>query len=122
MLNLNVRHKDGLRKEDPDIFRAAAEDDVGEMARALNDGQSLDQFDAGNSTTPLHIACANRSRNFLRAALEHTFNPWVRDRNGRLAIDHAVANGITDVQEALFHRMYPDERVGDNLVAFPEPM
>lgn len=58
--------------------------------------------------TPIHIACIYRSNDFLAAAAEHpSFDPWIRDRNGRLACDHAVAHANKVAHDLLVDRMYP---------------
>lgn len=121
MVKLGVKTGDGLERETPDIFRAAAEDDAAELERALKAGQSLDEFGPGYHSTPLHVACMNRSEKFLRAAMGYDFNPWVRDENLRLAIDHAWANSLTETHEALAEKMYPGGRVSSNAIAFQEP-
>lgn len=119
--NVQSYEEDDLDRDPPDIFRAAIIDDAAEMARAISYGQSLDQFDIRGITTPIHVACAHRSLAFLTAAMQHDFNPWVRDRNQRLAIDHAVANGLVEIQRTLFSKMYESHWHIDNLLAFESP-
>ena len=97
----------GPRRTEPDIFVAAATDDVAQMALCLQRGAKLDDIDEDTSLTPIHVAIIEGSDNFLRAAMAYDFNPWIKDRNDRLPIDHASAAGLTDVQRRLHQKMYP---------------
>jgi hypothetical protein len=108
MVKANVKSDSAERHVPPDIFRAARNDDPIELAAALQAGQSLDDIqDEKSGLTPLHIACILHKTNFLRAALTYEFDPWIRDINLRLAIDHARAQGLTDIGKALLEKMYP---------------
>ena len=108
MVKYSVQKKDNTKSEPPDIFRAAQNDDPIELAAAIQRGQSLSD-DRGDDSglTPMHIACICRSESFLKTALTMKFDPWKRDANKRLAIDHARAQGLADVQRRLFDAMYP---------------
>jgi len=108
MVKLGVRSDIGERYDPPDIFNAARNNDPVELAAAIQDGQSLDDVqDEASGLTPLHVACIHRSENFLKTAMTMDFDPWLRDANMRLAIDHARAQGLRDVQKGLVEKMYP---------------
>lgn len=91
----------------PDIFRAALENDVGELISALSDGQLLsEQRSALLNMTPLHVACINASNDFLSAAAQHnSFDPWIRDDNLRTPFDHASARKNRQAQRTLLEFM-----------------
>lgn len=38
---------------------------------------------------------------------ELEFDPWLRDKDGFLAIDHALAKGYVEIYEILDDAMYP---------------
>lgn len=108
MVKYNVNADKDKDIKPPNIFEAARSDDPNELYRAIEDGQSLD--DVENSTsrmTPLHLGCLLHSERFLEAALALEFDPWIRDSAGRLAIDHARAQGLRVVQRDLVEKMYP---------------
>lgn len=120
MVKALVNKDEGEHYVPPDIFNAARNDDQKELAAAIQAGQSLDDIqDETSLLTPLHIACIHQSRDFLRAAVTMEFDPWLRDCNLRLAIDHARAQGLTKIQEALFEKMYPPGWDEDPVVPFP---
>lgn len=77
----------------PDIFRAADTNDVEELYRALEDGQLLtDQRSDLGMMSPVHVAAAKHSNDFLREAAGHeSFDPYLLDGNGYQAMDHAMA-------------------------------
>ena len=119
MVNSNVAPKPEGQPEPPDIFRAAANDDPIELVAALADGQSLDaQHREFYRMTPMHLACVRKSLNFLDVALSHQFNAWVRDANGRLSMDHAVAQGLEDVADDLLEKLYPTGPGGRPVMPF----
>lgn len=97
------------KKDDyPNIFKAAVEDDPAELKAALEAGQSLNDIEEdGVKMTPIQVACIKRSRDFLAEALTADFDPWIRDANQRLAIDHARCNQLPDEQKILLNKMYP---------------
>jgi len=112
-----------LRKEEmrspPDIFRAAANNNVKELEFALSDGQSLDWMHTDlYRMTPMHIACSRKSVDFLYAAMNEAFNPWVRDSNGRISMDYAVAEGLEDIADRLLERLYPKNSDGRVIMPF----
>jgi hypothetical protein len=123
MVKLNVSSEDNEDRKPPDIFRAARNDDPIELAAALQCGQTLDDVESDIiRMTPMHVACVSRSRNFLRVACQMEFDPWIRDANQRLVIDHARAQGLKDVQKAAFAKMYPPGWADDAQVTpFPAP-
>lgn len=93
----------GERQIPPDIFRAAAENDISELVSALQEGQLLSEqrVDLLNMT-PLHVACINWSNDFLAAASQHhSFDPWIRDDNLRTPFDHASARRNRPAQKTL---------------------
>lgn len=100
----------------PDIFRAARNDDVAELLAALAEGQSLaTQNPDLLLMTPVHVAAARKSNEFLAAASHHeSFDPHIRDANQRTAIDHANAHMNERGHEILFDTMYGDLHAPDN--------
>jgi len=94
------------------LFEAAREDDVGLLQKALDAGRSLADARTENGFTPLHTAALNGSAAFLRDALKHpTANPWMRDHQGYLPIDHADVRRDRAVMQILYDAMYPDGQV-----------
>lgn len=91
--NALIKMDTGEDKRPPDIFRAAQENDLDELARAFADGQLLtEKRKRLVGMTPLHVACLNTSNDFLAAASQHhSFDPWIRDDNLRTPFDHASA-------------------------------
>lgn len=91
----------------PSAFHAAAANDVLELRAALAAGDVLNQSRLENGFTPLHTAALNGSAEFVAEALKHkTSHPWMRDRNGRRAIDIASAAGHRDVVVLLYAAMF----------------
>lgn len=104
----NTRRKSITRHEPPDIFRAAVNNDVTELKAALDDGQSLSfRHPSKLLMTAVHVAAARKSNDFLQAASDHqTFDPWIRDANGRLPADHAMAYRNREAETLLTKAMY----------------
>lgn len=106
----NLDKKLNPREKDPDIFHAAETNDVEEMFAALAAGQSLStphrkQLDM----TPVHIAAAKHSNDFLAAAAQQEgFDPWITDANERVAMDHAQAFNNQRGMQILYDSMYDD--------------
>jgi len=125
MVKLNVVDNKGQNSDPPDIFIAAQNDDKHELRRAIQAGQSLDDIRHDmNGMTPLHFACKKKSLSFLEVALTMSFDPWIRDGDQRLAIDHAWVNELGDIQKQLHLRMYPNaapDSSEDKVVVFPAP-
>lgn len=93
----------------PDLFRAAKNDDTLEMSAAIHAGHDVNMTEPNVGFTPIHLASIHGSENFAEAISQvDGFDPWVRDNNNRLAIDHAVAFNHKRVQEILFRSMYPE--------------
>ena len=66
--------------------------DISELSEALSAGKRLDEVDFEDGFTPLHTAAFNGSGDYIRQALlHHSANPWLRDHQGQLAIDHSDA-------------------------------
>lgn len=108
MVEYSVNEELDLDGEEPDIFLAARTNNVGMLSECIESGQSLDLIEAHSSQrTPLHIAAIYRCQDFILAAAAYNFNPWIRDCDGRLAIDHAQAQGLQDAQKVLLDKMYP---------------
>lgn len=119
MVNLSMKPKDNKGKYNPDIFRAALNDDPIELSDALEVGQSLDTQNRGlNNMTPIHLACSKHSLEFLRVALSENFNAWSRDADGRVSMDYAVAEGLEDVADQLFNKLYPTDPAGRPIMPF----
>lgn len=118
MLKSKIMTDDNKKRNNPNLFRAARENDVEEMNQALASGKRLDEPDFENGFTPLHYAAFTGSADFIRAALDHpSADPWKRDHQGYLAIDHADARGDQVVSKLFFEAMYP----GGELPLTPEP-
>lgn len=84
------RDPGGYRKG-PDIIRAAVNNDVVELIDALNEGQTLETLDHETGLAALHLACMRSSNEFLEEALNRRIvDPWRRDWNSRLPIDHLI--------------------------------
>lgn len=107
MVSRRGKVEESLYSFGPNVFRAAVENDPVEMGLALSAGQKLDDIQPGTGFTPIHVACIRRSTAFLAEALKHQFDPWVRDTNQRLPIDHAFAHGLKDAHRDLLAKMYP---------------
>ncbi len=109
MLKYNIMKKDNRGNNDPDIFSAVINDDPHELALALQAGQTLDDksMEVGGMT-PIHYACYLRKTNFLKVALEHNFDPWIKDANGRRSIEIAMIQGLDDIQNILRDKLYPN--------------
>jgi ankyrin repeat protein len=95
-----------------ELFNAARDDDVPGLRAALESGQSLSTQRPENGFTPLHTAAFNGSVAFLREALQHpTADPWVRDRQEYVALDHASVRRDYAVMQLLYDAMYPNGEV-----------
>lgn len=118
MVKLNVSKDLGNNSKAPDIFRAAQNDDPVEMVAAIDDGQSLNDINSriGIGLTPIHLACIYKNTEFLKVAIECDFDPWIRDGNMRLSIDHARAQGLTEIQELLLQKLYPTNFHHNNIL------
>lgn len=112
MKNIQRKTIDMTKREPPDIFRAAREDDVLEMELALQDGQSLSAAAESTELTPVHVAAMRGSVNFLRAAMAHDPNTaWMQDGQLRTPFDHAAARKDRQSMAYLHNAMYPEERI-----------
>jgi ankyrin repeat protein len=111
--------KENTERQPPDIFRAATENNVSELRDALAEGQSLDSRHAEfYLMTPMHLACVKKSRDFLQVALQHEFNAWSQDSNGRLSMDHAIVNGLEDIADQMLEKLYPTGPDGKPVMPF----
>ena len=103
---------DGTKKTPPDIFRAAREDDLDELERALADGQTLDTAAQGTHLTPVHVAALRGSVAFLEAAmLRAPETAWMQDGQHRTPFDHAAARQDRKSMAHLHNAMHPEMRV-----------
>lgn len=108
MLKPRAQSKEGPRRKDPNLFTAARANDIVELSEALSAGKQLDEVDFEDGFTPLHTAAFNGSGDYLREALRHhSANPWLRDHQGYLAIDHADARRDYEISRLLCEAMYP---------------
>lgn len=109
MIKHNLKMNSNTADEPPDIFRAAENNDVEELLRALEDGQSLtDRKPDLANVNPVHLACIKSSVEFILVAVQQdSFDPWARDDNMRTAFDHASARNLKKPMEALFEKMHP---------------
>ncbi|MGE4188162.1 MAG: hypothetical protein AB7E81_24610 [Hyphomicrobiaceae bacterium] len=82
--------------------------DISELSEALSAGKRLDEVDFEDGFTPLHTAAFNGSGDYIRQALlHHSANPWLRDHQGQLAIDHSDARRDYEASKLLYEAMYP---------------
>ena len=89
-------------KPSHDIFRAALDDDLAELAAARGEGQRLTDADPMTLMTPLHIAASRHSNQFIAEALkDDSCDPFQRDANDRTAWDHALAHNNIEGCELL---------------------
>ncbi|MBN8913231.1 MAG: hypothetical protein J0H65_14475 [Rhizobiales bacterium] len=108
MLKPRAQSKEGPKRKEPNLFRAARANDVAELSEALSAGKRLDEADFEDGFTPLHTAAFNGSADYIREALRHhSANPWLRDHQGHLAIDHADARRDYETSKLLYEAMYP---------------
>ena len=122
--NTNQKMDTTSKRRNPDLFRAAKENNIEEMADALEEGETLsDHRPDMLNMTPIHVACIYSSNKFLAAASNHeTFDPWVRDDNLRLAFDHASAKKNKVAMNLLHAKMYPaDWDKQGEVIEFPQP-
>ncbi|MEM8772989.1 MAG: ankyrin repeat domain-containing protein [Pseudomonadota bacterium] len=107
MIKSNLMTDSGFADDEPDIFIAAERNDPYLMARAIQAGQSLDDRKGALAATPIHFACINGSYEFVEAAINgHEFDPWIKDGNGKRAIDHSIIRGDQDIISLLFEKMH----------------
>lgn len=98
---------DTPKRKDYDLFIAARENDILHLQEGLAAGKRLDEVDAWNGFTPLHVAAYNGSLDFIREALKHrSANVWKRDFEERLPIDHSDARSDTDAARCFYEAMY----------------
>lgn len=84
--------KSGTEHAPPDIFRAAENNDLEELAFALQSGQRLDHQREPDKMTPVHVAAALGHADFVRVSMEiHPQVAWIRDEMDRRPIEHANA-------------------------------
>lgn len=103
---------DGTKKTPPDIFRAAREDDLAELERALAAGQTLDKAAEDTHLTPVHVAALRGSVSFLEAAMRRApETAWLQDGQHRTPFDHAAARQDRQSMAYLHNAMYPEMRV-----------
>jgi hypothetical protein len=112
----------GERRDPPDIFRAARNDDVRELFLSIQNGQSLNDQEYETGYTPVHLACMAKSSSFMDACLDLDFDPWIRDSASRIAFLYAWASSFPEGQKILFDKMYPPgwEREAE-VTPFPGP-
>ena len=102
----------GRKRDDPNLFVAARDNDVDHLAAGCEAGKRLDEQDEFSGFTPLHVAALNGSLEFLVEALEHeSANVWIRDFDNRLPIDHSDARSERDIGKLFYDRMYPGGQV-----------
>jgi hypothetical protein len=107
-----AKHMGTTRKEGPDIFRAAREDDLYELRAALRDGQSLRVARLETGLTPIHVAAIRGSVNFLRVAMEHEPQAaWIQDVQLRLPFAHAAVRKDRQSMAYLHNAMYPEATI-----------
>lgn len=101
--------REHFKRPESNLFKAALDNDVNHMNRALKEGKRLSEIDPRNGFTPLHVAALNGSADFVQEALKDaTAEPWLRDMAGHLAIDHSDAQNHKDVSALFFEAMFPN--------------
>lgn len=112
MTNKVARKDDKERREPPDIFRAAREDDLYELQLALQDGQTLRGGNLQTGLTPVHVAAMRGSVNFIRAAMEHDpETAWIQDNQLRMPFNHAAVRRDRQSMAHLHNAMYPEAAI-----------
>lgn len=112
MLRLRVKSNTRQARRRPNIFIAARDNDLAELALAIQDGQKLSDTIPENGHTPLHTAAIWGNEEFIKAALRYDHaNVWQWDQYDKLPYDHANARGDTHIMKLFFHAMYPNGRV-----------
>lgn len=112
-MNVRFTRESGPKTVDPDIFQAAIYDDTGELSAALEAGQSLLAVHSELEMTPLHLAAAYGSSNFILAAVQQKdCGVWIADGCGRLPIEISAARKDRISQKALYGAMYPQKMPG----------
>lgn len=117
MLNKRaVSTHEGSAKEEPDLFRAARQNDLAEMEAALNSGKCFTTLDPHTLMTPIHIAAIFGSLDFIVAAIE-TGTPEVHwavchfDKAGNSPFEHALARRDFQTMAHLHNCRYPEAAV-----------
>lgn len=106
------------KKRTPDLYHAAAHDDVAELRAAIALGQRLDDAFGFNRWTPLHTAAFYGSENFIVEALKYDHaDVWYFDAYGKIPFDYASIRNDTHVMKRFFDVMYP----GYPALFFPDP-
>jgi ankyrin repeat protein len=67
----------------------------------LNHGAEIDARDRDGQATPLERAASWGRRDVVELLLARGANPALKDKNGKTALDLAVANGQDDVVAVL---------------------
>lgn len=111
MSNINSMKKEISGTEKPSLFRAAKNNDLGEMERGLGDGQSLAET-RKDGMNPVHVAAEHGSEDFVVAAVE--IDPAAAnavDQFGRRPFDYAEGRSDSTAMTALSAAMYPEGEV-----------
>ena len=110
MINIKSRMLSGTDIDEPDIFRAALNNDPYELQLALKKGQRLDDLDKSSGATPLHFASWHGSFEFIVSALQDaSVDPWLQDKRGSLALDYATRWREVAIMKELFQAMTGEE-------------
>jgi len=95
------------KKNAPDIFEAAKEDNVSAFQSALRAGSRLTDVTSYRRTA-IHVCAMHGSLGVLKVCMQHPdFDPWRRDAGGLLPIDHALAKDYMEIHQLLYNAMYP---------------
>lgn len=107
-----ARKDDKDRKDPPDIFKAARDDNLYELQLALQDGQSLRGGNLHTGLTPVHVAAMRGSVNFIRAAMEiDPETAWIQDNQLRMPFSHAAVRRDRQSMAYLHNAMYPEANI-----------
>ena len=92
MKDVMPNDESGKEHVPPDIFRAAENNDLEELAFALQSGQRLDHKREPDKMTPVHVAAALGHADFVWVLMEiHPQVAWMRDEMYRRPIEHSNA-------------------------------
>ena len=107
--NTKMKLGDYENFEGPNIFRAALNDDLYEMALAIQAGQSLADQDDVTFQTPLHLAVVRKSYHFIKAAVELDASiVKIRNANNLQPFDIARSRQDHRAMQLLYNAEFPE--------------
>lgn len=95
--------------EAPDLFKAAASDDIAQMRAAISQGRKLSEQRAIDLMTPVHVAAHHGSQNFIRIAMEVAPQvAWMLDIKDMRPLEHAQRRSDQQSTAYLTNAMFPE--------------